>query len=81
MIGPHSKRLAAGNLPAKWHTTLQIEGDISKERAKLGELQAELCKLELQASGDAGMELLALSCWVLRREKASATLGGGAPRR
>ena len=27
----------------------------SKERAKLGELQAELCKLELQASGDAGM--------------------------
>ena len=30
--------------------TLRIEGDIGKERTKLDELCAELCKLELQAS-------------------------------
>ena len=50
----HSERLATGKLPAKWHTPSQIEEDISKERAKLKELQAELCKLELLASEDTG---------------------------
>ena len=46
----HSERLAEGKLPARWHTPSRIEEDIGKERAKLVESQAELRKLELQAS-------------------------------
>ena len=46
----HSERLASGKLPAKWHVPSRIEGDMGKERIKLDELQAELRKLELQAS-------------------------------
>ena len=53
-LSKHSERLATGKLPAKWHTPSQIEEDIGKERAKLKELQAELCKLELLASEDTG---------------------------
>ena len=53
-LNKHSERLAAGKPPAKWHTPSQIEEDIGKERAKLVELQAELCKLKLQASEDSG---------------------------
>ena len=46
----HSERLASGKLPAKWHMPSRIGGDMGKERTKLDELQAELRKLELQAS-------------------------------
>ena len=53
-LNKHSERLAVGKLPTKWHTPSQIEEDIGKERAKLAELQAELCKLKLQASEDSG---------------------------
>ena len=46
----HSERLAVGKLPAKWHMPSRIEGDMGKEHSKLDELQAELRKLEIQAS-------------------------------
>ena len=49
-LNKHSERHAVGKLPSKWHMPLRIEGDIGKERTKLDELRAELCKLELQAS-------------------------------
>ena len=49
-LNKHSDRLATGKLPAKWHMLSRIEEDIGKERTKLDELQAELHKLELQAS-------------------------------
>ena len=49
-LNKHSDRLATGKLPAKWHMPSRIEEDIGKERTKLDELQAELHKLELQAS-------------------------------
>ena len=39
-LNKHSERLAEGKLLAKWHTPPQIEENIGKERAKLGELQA-----------------------------------------
>ena len=51
-LNKNSERLAAGGLPAKWHTLSQLEEDIGKERAKLGELRAELCELGPQASED-----------------------------
>ena len=56
-LNKHSERLAAGKLPAKWHTPLRIEEDIGKERIKLDELQAGLRKLEvrrIQISTDHG---------------------------
>ena len=49
-LNKHSERLASGKLPVKWHLPSRIEEDIGKERTKLGESQAELHKLELQAS-------------------------------
>ena len=49
-LNKHSEKLAAGKLPTKWHMPLRIEGDIGKERTKLDESQAELHKLELQAT-------------------------------
>ena len=53
-LSKHSQRLATGKRPTKWRTPSQIEEDIGKVRAKLNELQSELCKLELQASEDTG---------------------------
>ena len=49
-MNKHSKRLAAGKLPAKCHMPSRIEEDIGKERTKVDELQVELHELELQAS-------------------------------
>ena len=49
-LNKHSEWLAAGKLPTKWHMPSRIEGDIGKECTKLGESQAELHKLELQAT-------------------------------
>ena len=49
-LNKHSERLATSHLPTKWHMPSRIEEDISKEHTKLDELQAELRKLELQAS-------------------------------
>ena len=49
-LNKHSERLASGKLPAKWHLPSRIEEDIGQERTKLGESQAELHKLVLQAS-------------------------------
>ena len=49
-LNKHSERHAVGKLPAKQHMPLRVEGDFGKERTKLDELRAELCKLELQAS-------------------------------
>ena len=43
-------RELVSKLPAKRHTPPQTEEDIGKERAKLDKLQAELCKLGLQAN-------------------------------
>ena len=49
-LNKHSERVVAGKLPAKWHMPSQIEEDVGKERTKMGELQAELRELKLQAS-------------------------------
>ena len=49
-LNKNSERLAAGQLPAKWNMPLRIAGDIGKQRTKLKESQAELCKLELRIS-------------------------------
>ena len=46
----HSERLAAAKIPTKWHMPSRIERDMGKGRTKLDESQAELHRLELQAS-------------------------------
>ena len=46
-LNKHSERHAAGRLPAKWHMPSRIGGGIGKGRTNLGELRAELRKLEL----------------------------------
>ena len=49
-LSPSLTSILKGKLPAKWHMQSRIEGDMGKEHSKLDELQAELRKLELQAS-------------------------------